>query len=193
MKIAAILLAGGLGTRMGSETPKQFLPLNGKPIALYSFELFQGMPDIAELIVVCAPAYQHIFSGPVKFALPGERRQDSVWNGFEKISPGVDLVCVHDSARPLIHRKMVHDVLEEAKLHGAAVAAVPMKSTVKESKEGGFVSRTLDRKLLWEIQTPQVARREFFEQGFKMVKEKGLTVTDERPFDHLAPSRSFGS
>lgn len=182
MKTAAILLAGGLGTRMGALLPKQFLPLRGKPIALYSFELFQKIPLIDELIVVCAPEYRSLFAHtavPVKFALPGERRQDSVWNGFEKVSRGIELICVHDSARPLIDQQIVTQVLQEASLHGAAVVAVPLKSTIKESKAGGFVSRTLDRKLLWEIQTPQVARREFLEQGFKIAREENLTVTDD--------------
>lgn len=181
MRLAVILLAGGLGSRMGSSVPKQFLTLAGKPIVLHSFELFRQLPDKPEIIVVSELNYRHLFQNEpwVKFALPGERRQDSVWNGLQAVSDDIELLCVHDAARPLVDSKTIAKVIDEAKTYGAAVAAVPMKCTVKESREGGFVGRTLDRSRLWEIQTPQAMKRSFLEEGFAQAFDRNLTVTDD--------------
>lgn len=182
MRVSVILLAGGIGSRMGTSIPKQFLPLNGKLMALYSYELFLK-ENIAEIIVVCDPAYQHYFKAergiPLKFAVSGERRQDSLFNGFQQIDLNSEMVCIHDAARPLLNSETVKKILLEASLCGAAVAGMPMKSTVKMSRVGGFVERTLDRNLLWEIQTPQVMKREFLEEGFRIAKRDNLTVTDD--------------
>lgn len=178
MKTAAILLAGGVGTRMKSEIPKQFLALNGKPLALYSFEVLACHPAIHEIVVVCDPKYQFLFDGAV-FALPGERRQDSVYNGLQEVSKECDLVCIHDAARPFINAEIVQNVIDEAFFHGAACAAVPMKSTVKQSYADQFVFQTLDRNCLWEIQTPQVIQKEILEEGFRQAKTQNLSVTDD--------------
>src|ERR1700722_4829299 len=110
--ISVILLAGGQGTRFGSEIPKQFVHLRGKPIALYSYELFCRIAEIKEMIIVCDPRFRHIFnivseSPTIKFALPGERRQDSVYNGLQCADPNTEFVCIHDSARPLICESMI--------------------------------------------------------------------------------------
>ncbi|MCE5316403.1 MAG: 2-C-methyl-D-erythritol 4-phosphate cytidylyltransferase [Parachlamydia sp.] len=182
MKVSVILLAGGSGTRMRAVIPKQFLPLDQKPIARHSFDVLLAMPEVNQMIVVCDPLYRdHFFSAKaVDFALPGERRQDSVYNGLQLISKDADLVCVHDSARPLITKPLVRRVLEAATIHGAATAGMPLKFTVKETLKGGtLVVSTPDRSLLWEIQTPQVTRPELLKRGFSKAQAEGLTVTDE--------------
>lgn len=182
MKVSAILVAGGSGTRMQSEIPKQYLPLERKPIARYSFDLFIGMPEVAQMIVVCDPLYRQHFSSPKKvdFALPGERRQDSVYNGLQLVASDADLVCIHDAARPLITESLVRRVLDAAALHGAATAGMPLKFTVKETGKGStFVASTPDRSLLWEIQTPQVIRPDWLIKGFFKAEAEGLNVTDD--------------
>lgn len=179
MKTAAILLAGGLGSRMKSEIPKQFLPLKGKPLALYSFEVLSCHPAIHEIIVVCAPQYRSLFHDAAGFALPGERRQDSVYNGLQEVSKDYDLICIHDAARPFINAEIVQNVIDEAFFHGAACAAVPMKSTIKQSQADQFVFQTLDRNCLWEIQTPQVIQKEILEEGFRQAIAQNLSVTDD--------------
>ncbi|ONM35809.1 diphosphocytidyl methyl erythritol synthase1 [Zea mays] len=93
---------------------------------------------------------------PLKFARPGKERQDSVFNGLQEIDGDSELVCVHDSARPLVSSEDVKKVLEDAAVHGAAVLGVPVKATIKEANSDSFVIKTLDRKTLWEMQTPQV-------------------------------------
>jgi 2-C-methyl-D-erythritol 4-phosphate cytidylyltransferase len=182
MNIGIILLAGGTGTRMKSDIPKQFLPLNGKPIALHSFDLFLSMPEVAELVVVCAPKYRHLFSStsiPLTFASPGERRQDSVYNGLQALSESCTLVGVHDSARPCITLPLVRRALHAAKEHGAATVGMPIKFTVKECNEQQFVKHTPDRSRIWEIQTPQFIQTSLLKQGFQHVKSTYSTVTDD--------------
>lgn len=178
----AILLAGGTGTRIGGPIPKQFLPLGGLPLALHSFKVLLACPQISEIVVVCPEAYQHLFSTTdksVRFASPGNRRQDSVFNGLEMSISSSPLVCIHDGARPFINVSMVGKVLEEAHNCGAATVAVPLKFTVKEADSSGNVINTPDRSKLWEIQTPQAVSRPLLRKGFDYAIANGLTVTDD--------------
>ena len=116
---------------------------------------------------------------PLRFARPGQERQDSVFNGLQRISAGADLVAVHDSARPLGTAGEVDRVLEDAMRHGAAVLGVRTKATIKEVGEGNAVARTLDRSRLWEMHTPQVVRPELLRRGYELVQREGLEVTDD--------------
>jgi 2-C-methyl-D-erythritol 4-phosphate cytidylyltransferase len=182
-KVSVILLAGGKGVRMNKAIPKQYLTLKNKPIARYSFEVFISLPQVKEIIVVCEPQYQKLFALhsiiPIKFAEPGERRQDSVYNGLQKSALHMDWICVHDSARPFIDNSLVHRVIDAAVEVGAATAGMPLKFTVKESDSENLVKYTLDRNNLWEIQTPQVIRTDLLHAAFNYVNQNRLTVTDD--------------
>ncbi|GAU14774.1 hypothetical protein TSUD_204230 [Trifolium subterraneum] len=178
--VSVVLLAGGKGKRMGATMPKQYLPLLGQPIALYSFYTFSRMIQVKEIIVVCDPSYKDIFQdvkgncqAELKFALPGKERQDSA------VDSNSELVCVHDSARPLVLQEDVKKVLKDGLLNGAAVLGVPVKATIKEANIESFVVRTLDRKTLWEMQTPQIIKPELLRKGFELVNREGLEVTDD--------------
>ncbi|KAG5525696.1 hypothetical protein RHGRI_032106 [Rhododendron griersonianum] len=173
--VSVILLAGGKGKRMGASMPKQYLPLLGQPIALYSFYTFSHMIEVKEIVVVCDPSYRDIFQDTkekihvdLKFAFPGKERQDSVYSGLQAVDLNSELVCIHDSARPLVTPGDVKKVLKDGWLNGAAVLGVPAKATIKEANSESFVVRTLDRRTLWEMQTPQVIK-----------PEEGLEVTDD--------------
>jgi 2-C-methyl-D-erythritol 4-phosphate cytidylyltransferase len=179
-QINLILLAGGTGSRMQSAIPKQFLPLNGKLIIHYSLELFLSIPEIKDIVVVCEPQYRHHFTNyPVSFALPGPRRQDSVFNGLLATLPNTEFVCVHDGARPFITKKNIDDIILAAKEYGAATIGMPIKFTVKECDENLLVKNTPNRANIWEIQTPQVIRYDLLLEGFERVNREGLTVTDD--------------
>ncbi|MED6208818.1 hypothetical protein PIB30_048736 [Stylosanthes scabra] len=187
--VSVILLAGGQGKRMGASMPKQYLPLLGQPIALYSFYTFSHMVEVKEIVVVCDPSYKDIFEDAelndkveLKFALPGKERQDSVYNGLQEcaaVDSNSQLVCIHDSARPLVLSEDVKKVLKDGLLIGAAVLGVPAKATIKEANNESFVVRTLDRKTLWEMQTPQIIKPELLRKGFELVNREGLEVTDD--------------
>ncbi|XP_065872819.1 2-C-methyl-D-erythritol 4-phosphate cytidylyltransferase, chloroplastic-like isoform X2 [Euphorbia lathyris] len=184
--VSVVLLAGGKGKRMGASMPKQYLPLLGQPIALYSLYTFSQMIEVKEIVVVCDPSYQDIFEDAkekinidLKFALPGKERQDSVYSGLQAIDLNSELVCIHDSARPLVTSADVQKVLKDAWINGAAVLGVPAKATIKEANSESFVVRTLDRKTLWEMQTPQVIKPDLLKKGFEFVNSHSLEVTDD--------------
>lgn len=181
--LGVVLLAGGVGSRMGSPTPKQFLELKNKRISHYSFDLFNSMNEVLEIVVVCHPEYHHLFEASNKririaFASPGERRQDSVYNGLQAITSS-SLICVHDSVRPFITIPMVRSVASAAKEYGAAAVGVSVKFTIKETDVQHFVAQTHDRSRLWEIQTPQIIQKPILERGFEHALKNKLTVTDD--------------
>lgn len=178
---AAIILAGGTGSRMQSNIPKQFLPLHGKLVVEHSLEAFFSMRVFSEIIVVCEPQYQIKFNRfpSMIFALPGNRRQDSVFNGLQMVSSTCEYVFIHDSARPFLSHNIIQNVLKAGYQHGAAVAAMPVKCTIKESNAQEFVHKTPDRSLLWEIQTPQMAKKDLLKKGFQLANSRNLTVTDD--------------
>lgn len=186
--VSLVLLAGGVGKRMGAAIPKQYLELAGRPIATYSLATFAAMPAVGEIVVVCEPEWRDVFESahaalpralPLKFARPGAERQDSVCNGLEEISAQAGLVAIHDSARPLVTPKDAAACFADAAAVGAAVLGVPVKPTIKEVNAEGMVVKTLQRAALWEVQTPQVIRPALLRQGFALVAEKGLEVTDD--------------
>nr|NGY95527.1 2-C-methyl-D-erythritol 4-phosphate cytidylyltransferase, chloroplastic [Neochlamydia sp. AcF84] len=183
-KVSVILLCGGQGLRMQNATPKQFLTLHNKIIATYSLDVFKTLPEVIEMVVVCELAYQKFFSYPelsipLKFACPGKHRQDSVFNGLKALTSQAGFVCIHDSARPIITPPLVQRVLKAAFQHGAAAAGMPIKFTIKEHDGNHIVKQTPDRSRYWEVQTPQVIRKDILEQGFAHALTHHLEVTDD--------------
>lgn len=182
--VSVVLLAGGRGTRMGSETPKQLLDLAGASVLERSLRAFQGLPEVREVVVILAeelrsgPAGRACAAAGAIFAEPGADRAGSVLSGARACVPG-GLICVHDAARPLVRPARVQAVIQDARKSGAAALAVPCKATVKRSVDGHFVEKTLDRELLWEMQTPQVVRADVLCRGLEEAFEAGAVVTDD--------------
>eukprot|EP00903_Cladosiphon_okamuranus_P014476 g13428.t1 len=183
--VAAVLLAGGVGKRMEAGMPKQFLQLQGETVLEHSLKLFLTLKGVSQVILVLDEQYRPMLQGLVGrearlvFADPGTERQGSVYNALQKVDVDTSLVCIHDVARPLVTKACVYKVIEDAEEHGAAVLGVPMKATVKESDDGEFVQRTIDRSRLWDIQTPQVIKPDILRTGFERVIAEGLEVTDD--------------
>ena len=183
--VAVILLAGGVGSRMKAGKPKQFLELEGKTILRTSLDIFLSLSGVTSISVVLAEEYRDQLADVaaadprLKFAAPGKERQDSVLSGLQTIPDDAALVCVHDAARPLVTPEECYNVIRDANVHGAAVLAVPMKATVKESADGEFVLQTIDRSRLWEIHTPQVIKPDLLRKGFDKVAAENLAVTDD--------------
>ncbi len=182
MRTEAILLAGGRGLRMGGPIPKQYLLLEGTPIAHYSFKIFEEAESIEAIVVVAEENYHPLFTSKnkrVKFALPGVRRQDSLASGMRMLDPETQFACIHDAARPFLSTDLLELVLKEAFERGASALALPAKATIKEVDEDQMVIKTLDRSRLWELQTPQVAKKEWLKEGLERAFKEGITATDD--------------
>lgn len=197
--VGFLILAGGTGSRMKANMPKQFLELRSAPVLHYSLDLFlqklpaycseHGLSAPAQVVLVLDPKYQEEyqpivdkFQGRLAFANPGEERQGSVENGLNKLvelAGSCEFIAVHDSARPLVTIPEVISVVSDAVKEGAAVLGVPCKATIKESEDGAFVQRTIPRSRLWEVHTPQVVKIEALLRGFDKVAKENLEVTDD--------------
>lgn len=174
--ISAILLAGGIGSRVGASIPKQYLPLLGIPIAIRSLSALLSYKDWAEIIVVCGQEYQSYFlpfcqNYPLHFAPPGKTRADSAISGINSLSTSPLSLCIHDAARPLLLPQDLQKLLEAGRVYEAATLAVKTTSTIKQADPFCFVDHTLDRSLLWEVQTPQVIRTQIFKEGYRQFPE----------------------
>lgn len=182
--VGLVLLAGGSGMRMRSNTPKQFMMIDDKPMVLHSLDLFASIDSLVEIVVVCAEEYRPLFSSfktnvKLSFAQPGARRQDSAYNGLMAMDSKPRYICIHDAARPYISLELVKRTIDAARECGAAACAMPLKFTVKQVDSKGMVIATPDRSTLWEIQTPQVIERSLLQKGFDYAYQNDLTVTDD--------------
>ena len=192
--VSFVLLAGGVGKRMGANMPKQYIPLRGQEIALWSLDIISALDEVGEVVVVCDPSYEDVFTGaqdkglchgkPLTFAAPGAERMDSVENGLSACDESKTLVCIHDSARPLVRPDDVRKCMQDAKTHGAAVLGVKCKATVKQAQPVGddglvMVAQTLVRSTLWEMHTPQIIEPQLLKRGYAHVREVGAEVTDD--------------
>ncbi|HBA61473.1 MAG TPA: bifunctional 2-C-methyl-D-erythritol 4-phosphate cytidylyltransferase/2-C-methyl-D-erythritol 2,4-cyclodiphosphate synthase [Elusimicrobia bacterium] len=164
----AIILAGGSGSRMGGD--KQYLPLAGRPMIERTVEVFTSSGLFSRIILALSPENLKKY-GPawekagVAAVTAGATRTESLRNSFRLVSPGAELVAVHDGARPLVDGPLIRSCLEKAAEAGASVPAVPLKDTVKRVAAGGknFES-TPDRSALMAVQTPQCYRRDVLER-----------------------------
>ena len=187
MSVCAVVPAGGTGTRMGGTVPKQFLELNGKPILYYTLKTLQDCGIISELIlVVPEKEYDNACTDwlgkpeiVTKVVVGGEKRQDSVYNGFCELSPQTEIVLVHDGVRPFLSHQMIKESVDAAREYGAAITAIPVNDTIKRVDDSGLVSQTVDRDGLWRVQTPQVFRYELLQEAFKKANSEKFYGTDE--------------
>ncbi|MFA5200119.1 MAG: 2-C-methyl-D-erythritol 4-phosphate cytidylyltransferase [Candidatus Omnitrophota bacterium] len=181
--LSAIILAAGRGTRLETKTSKALVKINRKPLINYSLGIFNSHPEIDEIITVVSRDNKKQIIAAVKkaylkkikvFVLGGARRQDSVFNGLKQVSSQSDWVLIHDSARPFIDRKSITKVIKEAKRTGAAILGVPVKATIKKARHRAVI-QTMDRSCLWEIQTPQVFKKEFLLEAYKKFSKNDFT------------------
>ena len=188
MHIVAIIVAGGSGSRIRSEIPKQFLALGDTMVIGHSLNAFDRHPRINEIVVVLpselTARYGPDLIGrrtPTRVVAGGARRQDSVARGFALVPQYADLVVVHDAARPFVSVPVIDRTLDAALEGGAAVAAIVSQDTVKlaDRVDGlPIVDTTLPRDTIYLAQTPQVFRRDVLEDGLAL-GVTGMDVTDE--------------
>jgi 2-C-methyl-D-erythritol 4-phosphate cytidylyltransferase len=185
----AIITAAGFGKRMGTDKPKQYLELSNKPILIHTLEKFEKARLIDEIILVTDPSsvtiVREIILGKYpspkvkKIVAGGEQRQDSVAKGLANVSPGCEIVCVHDGVRPFITPELIDKSVEEAMSHGACIVAIPMKDTIKRVDEEGQIVETVERSGLWRAQTPQTFKFNILKEAFEKAFETGFYGTDE--------------
>lgn len=168
-----VVVAGGVGTRMGTETPKQFLPLDGKPLMMHTIERFVAASPGTDIIVVLGKAFfneweslcrEHNFTIPHRMAEGGAERFYSVRNGLNLISRR-SLVAVHDAVRPFVSPATIERCFREAALYGNAVPVVTPSETVRQVMRRGN-SRVLRRNMIRLVQTPQVFNSEILLKAY---------------------------
>jgi 2-C-methyl-D-erythritol 4-phosphate cytidylyltransferase len=186
--VSAIIVAAGKGTRMGAKGDKLFLELAGCPIVAHTWRRFDEAGCIDEIVMVVRDGMQaafrelgerHRFRKKAALVAGGKERQDSVWNGLEALSPGTEIVVIQDAARPCTSQALIAATVAAARETGAAVAAQAVTDTIKESRDGKLIERTLDRSQLWAVQTPQTFRVEIVRRALSEVRRRGLLVTDD--------------
>src|SRR5271157_3552990 len=192
--ITAILPAAGLGTRMGAETPKQFLELDGVPIVILSLRRIAACPLITEIIVATRAdnverletrIREEKFKQPVRVIKGGDLRQDSVAQALKLIGDETELVLVHDAVRPFVTVEQITRVIEEARRCKAAILGVPAMDTVKEVKRASLpedvalITATVPRERIVLAQTPQVFETQLLRDAFKKAEEDDFTGSDE--------------
>ena len=186
MYVTAIVLAAGKGARLKNRISKPLVVLNSKPVIVYSLETFDRLPFIRDIIVAVNAANRAQIVKTIRrfgirkvrrVVIGGGRRQDSLGKGLANIDPRTDVVLIHDAARPFTDKKSIAAAVKTAFTCGAAVVGVPVKATIKAVHRKNFVKKTLDRKQLWEIQTPQVFKKELIVKAFE--KFGGTDVTDD--------------
>jgi 2-C-methyl-D-erythritol 4-phosphate cytidylyltransferase len=198
MKVAVILPAAGLGTRMGKGTAeragtsrKQFMLLDGSPILMHTVRKFAASPRVGEIVIAVRAEdtewvrelVLHEFpGGRVRVVAGGNSRQESVENALASLHPGSDLVAVHDAVRPFIDLETIHAVFDEAAETGAAIVGVPAVDTVKQVIRGTThvrVRATLPREKLVMAQTPQVFRYDLLLRAYQEARKDNFVATDE--------------
>ncbi|AHJ69193.1 bifunctional 2-C-methyl-D-erythritol 4-phosphate cytidylyltransferase/2-C-methyl-D-erythritol 2,4-cyclodiphosphate synthase [Granulibacter bethesdensis] len=156
MRIAAILVAGGSGSRFGSDIPKQFLPVGGKPLIRHGAERLSAKVDLLQPVGCAddiAPLLQGLDHLPIVDG--GKERQDSVRAGLEALVPyAPDIVLIHDAARPYFPDHTIDDLIEALRIHDGAIPAVPVADTLKRAA-GNIIDSTVPREGLYRAQTPQ--------------------------------------
>jgi 2-C-methyl-D-erythritol 4-phosphate cytidylyltransferase/2-C-methyl-D-erythritol 2,4-cyclodiphosphate synthase len=171
MHVTAIIAAGGRGTRLGAGQPKQFLDVGGRSILEMSVAALAGSPRIDEVVVALPPEHVDAMSArwannvkPLTCVAGGDRRQDSVAGAFARVAADTDIIVIHDAARPFVTAELIARTIDAASAHGAAIAAMPVRDTVKqagsEAADGSRpVTSTIPRETIFLAQTPQAFRR----------------------------------
>jgi 2-C-methyl-D-erythritol 4-phosphate cytidylyltransferase len=193
-QIVAILPAAGLGTRMGHDTPKQFLELDGVPIVILSLRKIAACPLITQIIVATradeverldARIREEKLKQPVRVIKGGASRQESVAQALKHVPESTELVVVHDAVRPLVTPEQIARVIEEARRCKAAILGIPAMDTIKEVKRASLpedvalITATIPRERVVQAQTPQVFETRLLKEAFAGAEADGVNASDE--------------
>jgi len=187
MKTIVIIPAAGSGKRFLSETPKQFLKINGIDILVHTILKFQKSKNVDKIVVAVNKDFiekvenlvkKYRLTKVVKVVEGGKERQDSVYSALKSIkAEPSDLICVHDAVRPLISSKEIDELIDFATKKKAVIAAKKAIDTVKTGYN--FVEGTLDREKIWLVETPQIFTYKILSEAFEKAYEDKFYGTDE--------------
>lgn len=192
-RIAAIVPAAGLGTRMGADLPKQFLELDGMPLLIFTLRRLARCRAISEFLIAArgdiAPLQEKVsraeLSRPARVVTGGDTRQQSVGKALAEVDPRTEIVLVHDAVRPFVTPEQVDHVIAEAHSRGAAILGIPAIDTVKEVKRASLpedvalISATIPRERIALAQTPQVFSYTLLREAFRRAVEDDFIGSDE--------------
>ena len=192
MAAAGIVLAGGKGSRMQSEVPKQYMLLDGKPLLYYSLRAFEES-DVERVVLVTAEGEEDYcrkefverfgFTKVAAIVAGGGERYVSVFRGLQFLHSEEDApeyVLIHDGARPMVTAELINRVLAQTESYGACVAGMPVKDTIQMTDEHGVITLTPKRESLWIAQTPQAFEFSLVYEAYEQVmQESQIQVTDD--------------
>jgi len=188
MKVQAIIPTAGMGTRMQGSVPKPLVKIKDKPIIVYSLKAMAHSSLIGDVILAANESTINELERIVRdyhldnvsgIVVGGETRSDSVFNALKTVDTQTEVVLVHDGARPLISTDIINEAIVACNGADAVVVAVPAKSTIKiVDSETMIVKDTLDRSQLWEVQTPQVFKKDILIKAHQN-KKNGFNPTDD--------------
>lgn len=185
LKITAIIVAAGSGTRMGGVINKVFMPICGRSVIDYTIEAISECEEISNIILVTREcdileSMEHIKNNKkrVRIIKGGKTRQESVYMGLSE-AKDADYVVIHDGARALITPDIIKQSISDMLQYGASAVGVPCKDTLKTIDENGFISSTIDREKTYLIQTPQNFRYEDILTAHINAIEDEFEVTDD--------------
>jgi 2-C-methyl-D-erythritol 4-phosphate cytidylyltransferase len=193
-RFAAVVLSAGVGKRMGSEVPKQYLPINKKPVIYYSLKAFEDS-SVSEIVLVTGKddvtycrteiVEQYQLHKVTAIVPGGAERYDSVYEGLKAVEQA-DYVLIHDGARPMLTSDIIDRCMEAVQKEDACVAGMPVKDTIKRVDVNEYTEETPDRRSLWQVQTPQtfsypliLEAYEKLQQQLKEAPEQLPAITDD--------------
>jgi 2-C-methyl-D-erythritol 4-phosphate cytidylyltransferase len=193
-RIAAIVPAAGLGTRMGADQPKQFLELDGMPLIIFTLRRLAACTAITDFFISTRSddvvflqdkVAKAALGRPARVIHGGDTRQQSVANALAQVDPSTEIVVVHDAVRPFVTLEQIDRLIAEVRSRGAAILGIPAIDTVKEVKRASLpqdvalISATIPRERIVLAQTPQVFSYALLRDAFRKAQEDGATASDE--------------
>lgn len=185
-KVSALIVAGGVGNRMGASVPKQFIEVLGKPVIAYTLDAFSNNNDIDEIVVVTLEEYIVFckdiveafgFKKVKSIICGGATRQESVYNGLLEVTG--EYVLIHDGARPLVSQGVINECIATVISKSACAVGVKVKDTLKIADDEKIIKATPDREHIYAIQTPQCFKTEDILNAHKVAIETSFFGTDD--------------
>jgi 2-C-methyl-D-erythritol 4-phosphate cytidylyltransferase len=184
MDLQVVIPAAGLGERLGEPLPKALVKLHDKALVCHTLQKFTPYLQEHPAIVLYPPSFRQDFAEacrdyPVTLVEGGKERQESVQRALAAVHPEVEIVVLHDAARPFVSLASVASAIEEAQKNGAATVAIPVADTILQVSDEGFLMKTPDRKRLWACQTPQVFQKDLLLAAHLRAQQEDRHFTDD--------------